>query len=971
MERNSKRSKLHTDHPVQAGPDIDTNASAPGMPFVGREVELDLLHGFLDKAMAGTGQVCFISGEAGMGKTALAAEFARRAQVQYPDLLVTLGAGNAQTGIGDPYLPFRDALAMLTGSLSEGQARALGTRGGAAAQRTFARTVQILVDVAPDLVGLFVPGGRLAGAVGKAVASKLGWMEKLEELAAENGKSTPEQQRIFEQYTAFIQTLSGRAPILLFLDDLHWADASSISLFFHLARHLGASRVMIVGMYRPEEIELDRAGGRHPLAQVLNECTRYYGEIVVDLAPAQQERGQEFVNRLLDAEPNDLDTGFRSELLRLTGGHALFTVELLSMLRLRGDLSRDTEGRWVASAGLDWTHLPARVEGVIEERIGRLDRDHRMVLSVASVQGLEFQAEVIAQVEGMSPRLLVRQLGGELARQHRLVEAMGVRRLGLKMLSHYRFVHNLFQHYLYNGLDEVERALFHEEIGQALELLYADAATTEVAGELAHHFQKAALACKAVPYRLLAAQRAAEVAAYQEVVAHLTEGLDLLASLDGLRDPDAHLHAADIPHVEGVPLVDGAPTRDGYEVAFQTALGVALAATEGWASARAAEAYRRAYELGQALGRPPEISQTLYGMAVLHELRGEYERSEALMQEHLQLIKVAANPRKTVASYELLSCSTFHQGLFTTSLDHADRGLALYLTELREPQLTASEEFRIACQGWGAMNLWFLGYPDQAVTRVNAAISLAQTLEQPASLSRALTQAASVHHMRHEVSLTLERAEAAVSIASDHHLAYFVACAKILRGWALAAHGDSEGIAALRMGLEEHERTGAEMDRPYFLGLLAEAYLLNDRGEDAFTTVLAALERVWEGRSFFYEAELHRLKGLLLMSPGPHHDPEAGVTSLRQALALARVQKARSLKLRAATSLAGQMLAHGDRTAIETLREIYIEFDEGLDTRDLVEARQVLAEAALGAGETTSNRDAASPYEDLARAAGT
>jgi predicted ATPase/tetratricopeptide (TPR) repeat protein len=932
----------------------------PGVPFVGRDIELDRLDSFLAQAVEGQGQVCFIGGEAGTGKTALAAEFARRAQARYPDLLVTLGTGNAHTGIGDPYLPFRETLEMLTGNPSEGQTRALGSPGSAVARKMLARSVQILLDVAPELVGLFVPGAKIAGALGKAAANQMGWMDRLDELAVDNRKPAPEQQRIFEQYTAFIRELSQKAPILLFLDDLHWADVSSISLLFHLGRHTRSSRIMIVGMYRPEDIHLERDGKRHPLAQVLNECMRYYGDIIIDLAETQAVRGEAFVNNLLDAEPNVLDASFRSELFRLTGGHPLFTVELLRMLRVRGDLFQDVQGRWEARLGLDWTRLPARVEGVIEERIDRLSQELRMILSVASVQGRQFDAEVVAEVESLSPRLLVRQLGGELARQHRLVEALGVRRLGPRMLSQYRFLHSLFQHYLYSELDEVERARFHEEIGQALEHLYADLSIPEIAGELAHHFQSAAIVAKAVPYRLLAAHRAAEIGAYQESIAHLTDALDLLASLDGVRDPALYLRGTDAPRVQGVPMVEGTPTRDGYEMVLQTALGTALTATEGWASPGARRAYLRAYKLGQALGRPPEISPTLYGLAVLHELRGEYREAQVLMQEHLQLTEVQQNPRKAIASHELLSCSTFHQGLFIDSVEHADRGLALYVTEPPDRELSAIDDFRAACHGWSAMSLWFLGYSDQAVARVNDAITLAQTLNQPYNLSRALTHAASIHHMRREIAPALERAKAALATGSEHHLAYFVACAKILRGWGLAAQGRKAGIYEIQAGLEEHRKSGAEMDYPYFLGLLAEAYLLHDCPEEALETVLEALKLVEHGRAFFYEAELRRLRGLLLIAPGPRQDLEAGEASLREALAVARRQKARALELRAATTLARVSLGRGDRTILEELREILAEFGEGLDTRDLAEARELLQGAAPAVDVSTEGLSAMS-----------
>ena len=226
------------------------------------------------------------------------------------------------------------------------------------------------------------------------------------------------------------------------------------------------------------------------------ELKRYQGEIELSLDAEDAADRRDFVDSLLDSEPNMLDEGFRAALLRRTDGQALFTVELLRAMRERGDLVRDAAGCWMPGPTLDWDALPARVEGVIAERIERLAADLRAALTVASVEGEEFTAEVVAQVRKEEARELVRRLSEELQREHRLVRAEGLRQLDARRLALYRFQHNLFQKYLYNGMDAVERAYLHEDVGNALEALYREQ-TDEVAVQLARHFEEAGVADKA------------------------------------------------------------------------------------------------------------------------------------------------------------------------------------------------------------------------------------------------------------------------------------------------------------------------------------------------------------------------------------------------------------------------------------------------------------------------------------------
>ncbi len=497
--------------------------------FVARERELSQLDSFLEPALAGQGQVCFVTGEAGSGKTALVSEFARQAQEREKKLLVAVGQSDAQTGIGDPYLPFREALAMLTGDASvQHAAGRMGPENAHRLRAGVARSAQVLVEVAPELIGVLVPGGKLLGEVGKAVVDKVGWMDKLEVLAKKRAAPSVEQSRIFEQYTAYLQRLSVKTPLVLFLDDLQWSDAASLELLFHLGRRIGESRIMIVGAYRPEEVALGRGGGRHPLEKVVAELMHYLGDIWVDLDQVEEEERREFVEAYLGAQPNRLGGGFREALFGHTSGQALFTVELLQDMQERGDIVLDEEGRLMESPTLDWGAVPARVEGVIEERIGRLEDELREMLSVASVEGQDFTAQVVGRVQEMGERRLLRELSQELGRRHRLVQERGEVQVGReRVLSRYEFAHALFQRYLYNDLSAGERRVLHREVGGVLEELY-EGSTEQIAVQLARHFELAGLKDKAIEYLVEVGDRARGLYAHQEAIEHYQRALGLL-----------------------------------------------------------------------------------------------------------------------------------------------------------------------------------------------------------------------------------------------------------------------------------------------------------------------------------------------------------------------------------------------------------------------------------------------------------
>jgi predicted ATPase len=831
------------------------------------------------------------------------------------------GNCNAYSRVGDPYLPFREILGLLTGDV---EARwAAGAMSRIQAQRLWdliPATVQTLVTNGPDLIDTFLPGPALVSRARAAAPGSVEWLMRLEALAASKAtgqaRQDLKQSDLFEQYVKVLMALAQQTPLLLTLDDLQWADAGSISLLFHFGRRLSGSRLLIIGIYRPDEVALGRDGERHPLEAVVNELQHHFGRIQVDLRLA---KGKQFVAAVLDSQLHRLGTVFQKALYRHPQGHALFTVEMLRGLQERGDLVQDEGGRWVEGPALDWETLPARVEGVIAKPIDRLPTSLREAIQVASVEGELFTAEVMAHVQQVDEREMVRQLSGELDTRHRLVMGQDSRRLdpGGQRLSHYRFRHILFQRYVYHSLDDVERAYLHEAVGAELERLYGEQ-TEEIAVELAHHFERAGLTARAVGYLRQAGDPAVRLSANQKAIAHFYKALTL-------------------------KTLPSTAERDRQELALQIALFAPLAGAKGYADPETGKAYARAQELCEQVGEPGQVFLALYGLWVHNFVKGDMQTARELARQCLTLAEKIQERALLMQGHLITGVTAFYSGELIAARQHLERALSLYDPQLQRGHATVyGLDPGVPSLSQGAWMLWHLGYPDQARSMGQQALALGEDSSHPSMLCFARLLIAVLHQSCREEQRVEELAEAAMRLAAEQGFVAWSGEATILRGWALANQGQSEaGIAHMRQGLANNKAISMNVLQPYLLALLAEAYGQVGQPAQGLALLAEALTVVDQGEMRHYEAELYRLKGELLRMQG-----EEQVTveaNFRQAMDIARRQGAKSLKLRAGISL-GRLLQQQGRPdeACQILTEVYDWFTEGFDTADLKEARALL-----------------------------
>ncbi|OGO17115.1 MAG: hypothetical protein A2Z14_13250 [Chloroflexi bacterium RBG_16_48_8] len=838
-------------------------------------------------------------------------------------MLVTFGDCNAFTGIGDPYLPFREALGLLTGDLESKWVSGYLTREQI--RRLWVNlphTIQSIVEEGPDLLNSFINGKELL-AQGKAYnPEKIGWLHQLEGLvshkASQLGMAGPEQRDLFSQYTNVILALARHQPILLLLDDLQWADLGSVSLLFHLGRRIDESRILILGAYRPGEIISTHKGDPHPLGKVVAEFKRNFGNIQVDLESMEQEEGRYFVNALLDTEPNQLEENFREALYRRTGGHPLFTIELLRAMEGRGDLIKGQDGKWKEGLSLDWERLPARVEGVVEERVGRLDADLRKLLTVASVEGEEFTAEVLAGVLGLDVKDVVDDLSNELDKRHRLVLAQGIRRLGQQRISIYRFRHTLFEKHLYHQLDPVERANLHEEMGGLLERLYGSQ-VDEVAVALARHFDEAGIADKAVAYFERAGNRVKQLSADEDAISHFNKGIDRLQSMPDTRE------------------------RAQRELGLQIALGAPLITTKGYGAPEVQEAFSRARELSLQVLDPFQLFPLIYGLRTFYLMRAEHKTAREIAEQLIALAEQEQDPSFFLQAHEALGSTLFYLGELPLARVHLEKGIDLY--NAQEHQAHAflyGQDPGVACRSYLGLTLWSLGFPEQGLKWIEGALHLAREGDHPFSLALALDFAAFFFVLCRESDSAQFHAEEAVVISDKHNFPMWLAMGKILLGWTQAEQGAiNNGIERMKEGLEAWQGIGAILGQPNFSALLADLLGRVGQIEEGLDVVTKALEAIQITDERVNEAELYRLQGELLRTHGA--DAATIESSFHRALEIARQQGAKGPELRAALSLSQYSFERDHQEqALSLLSEVYRWFKEGRDTKDLMAAKAFL-----------------------------
>jgi DNA-binding SARP family transcriptional activator/predicted ATPase len=877
----------------------DQDESEPTL-FVARQKEIERLECAYKKAVNGQTGVYFVSGEPGSGKTALLAEFSRRVMRMYPDAIIAWGQCNAFTGQGDPFFPFVSILRMLAGGVEAPVSSGIITIEHARRLWQFMpETIETLLEQGFGLINRFISGRDLLSLARLNTGVKTEQLKHLQVLL-KHLSDQPAQPRvdtidIFEQFSRVISTLGHHRPLILIVDDMQWIDTGSVSLLFHLARSLAGSRVLLLGAYRPEEVALKNDEENDPFQGAVRELQSVYGDIQIDL---MQSDGAEFVEALIDSEANELNTEFRDTLYQHTSGNPLFTIELLRGMQLRGDIWRNSKGSWVEGKQLFWEKLPVRVEALIARRISHLPEECQEILSIASVEGEQFTAEIVASILGMNELLVCDLLSKEIGRRHRLVTAQSQQNYSGKTLSLYRFQHSLYQTYLYNQLDVLEKARLHRRIGSELEQIYYQDTEklSEIAHSLSRNFDAAGDIEKAIHYDTIAGQYALQLSANREAITHFRHALRLLKSL---------------PETEA---------RDRQELDLQLSLGPPLTATKGWSPPELAVAYERSQELCQKISDHSRLIPALWLLATYRLGRSEHTEVDRLVARLYRLAEQAGDP--IFLSLANLQISPFYQG----KLNQA-RGLlegAIAYRDIHQQRFLA-QRYGMSPSAVGlaylANCLWLMGFTTQADQFSREAHELAEKISHPLSTCYVVARACWQDALSGNMDSLQERAINLNQAAQRYGFKNFGFSAVFFQHFA-NAQGDSPDEADIRkmyQAIEGYHATGTILNRTAFLTLFSQACETAGQTERGLAVIDESIALAKKTGERWYEAESYRVKGELLVrrSEGltqQETDLKEAENCFTTALSTAKHQNAKSLEQRSATSLysgEGGIRTHG------------------------------------------------------------
>lgn len=891
---------------------------------VGREPERAELRAAFNGAQAGHGVLVCVAGEPGIGKTTLVEDFlAELAAAGH--CTITRGRCSERLAGTEAYLPLLEALEAL-----------------------------IHLDDTHSLARTMKPGDEVLGNAAQLMRRLAAtWYAQVAPLSAEDFSDTKllaevkaaSQERMKRELANFLQAVAERRPLILFFDDLHWADVSTIDLLSFLAGRLDTLRVLIVVTYRPSDMLL----AKHPFLQI---------------KPDLQARGVcrelllEFLNAAEIAEYLALQFPghrFPPEFPQLihakTEGNPLFMADLVRYLCDRGVISRtdfspgppETEPMEAFATALltevpaTWTlakalpdlegELPESVRGMIERKIAQLEPDDRKLLTAASVQGYEFDSAVIAKVLKLDADQIEEQLE-KLERVFAFVKLTSEAEFPNGTLTlKYRFVHVLYQNALYASLRATRKATLSSEVALALEACYGTRSAS-VANELALLWEAARESARAADFFLQAARNAAQIHAHQEAVPLARRGLAVLVKL-----PET-------------------PERDGRELGLQLARGFSLQSVLSWVAPEAGAAFNRARILCERMGDDPRLFAALSGVWPYHALQAEFGPAQRLGEQMLQLAEQAQDPVLLVRVFMCQAFVAYYQGELVSAHQHGERALALDRREYHTAYLSVSnEDLGITVRRHQSYCLWTLGYADGALALAQETIALAEQTSHPFSLGGAHLATGMVFHTRRDWQSSQQEFEQVLAHAEEYDLGdmlnYAVAFNALTLAYqeptAAALERAQQAIASLR-------GKGVTLALTAYLAILGEVFWLADRCVEGLAAIGEALAQVERTGERVWEAELWRIKGGLLLKAAADQAAASGAQAeaedcYQQALEIARRQSAKAWELRAATSLARLWQQQGKNAeARQMLAEIYGWFTEGFDTADLKDAKALLAE---------------------------
>jgi class 3 adenylate cyclase/predicted ATPase len=863
---------FHVLHESMARSRLDAAGSHGLTPLVGRHQELGLLRERWEQVQDGLGQVVILSGEAGIGKSRLVRHLQEHVAADPQAWLTPCQCS--------PYFqhtalyPLIDLLERVVLQFNRDEAPAQKLR------KLEGLVAQYGLDL-PETVPLFADLLALPLSQGYAPLSQ---------------SAEQQRQRTLQALVSLLLRRAARQPVLFVVEDLHWADPTTLELLGLLVDQGPLARILALLTCRPE-FAAPWTGRAHVTHLTLSRLThRQAAEMVAQVAGEKPLPGE-----------------VRTQIVERTDGVPLFVEELTRMV-LESGLLRATEERFELDGPLPSLAIPATLH---DSLLARLDRqgDAKEVAQLASALGREFSYELLRAVAPWEEPTLRAALG-------RLVEAELLYQRGLPPEATYTFKHALIQEAAYQSQLKSRRQQVHRRIAEVLAARFPEVAAAQPE-LLAHHYTEAGLAAEAPPYWCRAGRQAVERSAYPEGISHLERGVALVSSL-----PDTL-------------------ERARQELELQVTLGLALLVTRGYTALEVERAYGRARDLCHHVGDFSRLVPILRGLWAFHLIRGALQTARELSSEMLRVAEEQGDQELLLAAHYMCGLVEYFSDGLAAGRAHLETCIGLYDTwytpqRQRVHILTYGQDFGITGLAHLAHALALEGYVDQALRRHAAVLRVAQEPGHPFTTAHCLVNVAAVRCLRREAAAVQHETETAIALAAEHRFPYMLAQAQVNHGWGrcMRGHG-AEGLAELQQGITTMRRLGTVALLPQFLCLLAEAHMHLGQTDEALAAVGDGLALVDHMRQSNFLAELLRLRGELLLE----QDAAAAEGCFSQALAVAREQGAHALELRAVLSL-GRLWQRQGRTAEAhaLLAECYGWFTEGFDTADLRAAQALLSE---------------------------
>lgn len=695
--------------------------------------------------------------------------------------------------------------------------------------------------------------------------------------------------RLFEALARAV--LRAPQPFLLVIDDLQWCDQETLEWLHFLSRFDPGTRGLVLGTARSEELQ-----AHQPLAVLLRHLEETARLTEIRLQPLDAAESARLAAQVAN---HDLDVESATRLYRETEGNPLFVVETMR--------AGTVGAKHSAVDDRASSELPPRIHATISGRLAQLSTRARETAATAAVIGRAFGLDVLSGAGGPEEEV-VRGLD-ELA-------AKGIVREHAP--NTYDFTHDKLREVAYGSISVLQRRLLHRRVAQALEAAHASNLDA-VSAPIAAHYEQAGLSEAAIPFYLRACTVARAVYANEEAVALIQRGLTLLRSL-----PES-------------------PERDAWDLEFQLALAPIYRVTKGFAAPELEHVLSRALRLCDDVGSDAQRAQVLYGMQSLCVVQGRLQEVERLTDETARLFRKAEGGEVPRSVFAMLAGARLQLGRFQDAVDLAEELLRTSDShQLQRLQESQGLNYAVIARAWQSHALWCLGLPQSALLLGQEAVTLARELDQPFNQTLAATYLALLQQLCGDASAFRQQADAALGLATTFKAPYYRAWAFVLVAYADAVdHPEPGRVSRLREAIEAFKKTGARLRLPYFLALLAESCFRAGQHDIGLGVVDEALGEAAARGERFWDADLHRVRGELLLASGA--EDGAGERAFRSALEIARQQQAKALELRAATALArlwGRRSRPAD--ALDLLTPLYGSFDQGRLTPDLQVARSLL-----------------------------